>query len=229
MPSTVQGLLVLIVGALPGFVFVLARRRRFPAMPESLLREATQVVAASLLACLASGAVLSVAGWVGVPAPHVRAWILEPRLYLADNLGLLAVWTTTGLLLAVVGAAAAGRYLPSPRGRIRPSSAWWDSFQREPDTCGAAATFVRCHLNNGSYVAGTLESFTSQEIPGHPRELVLEAPLTFRPSWDEKEVPMEGNRIIVDAERIMFTQVGYMIEDPRRAHRSRRTEPDAAC
>lgn len=215
MPTTLVSLVVFVIAALPGSVFVLTRRQRYPGLPQSVLREATQLVAMSLLGWLAAWGAAALLMWVGLRGPNVRELILATLPYIADHAALVTAWTVGGLCVATAVAAGVGRWAPAPRGLIRPSTAWWDCFRLEFDRCGAAAAHVRCLLTDGSQVGGILQSFTSQEITGMARELVLEQPLTFSRSGSEPELPLAGNRFIVAAERIEGTVVSYLELDPR--------------
>jgi hypothetical protein len=229
VPSNLVGLLLFVVLLAPGFVHVLRREAERPQRPISAFRETV------LLALVSVTCDLAVLGLV-VPArllipqltPDVDALIRDPGGYARGHYTLIIVWGLALLIAACLLAVAlangeltsrAGRLArrlpglrwlaPPPARSVQPISAWWRLFQEHnhPD----ARIYVGCELDDGSYVAGWLYSYTPDVPETGDRDLVLAAPLEMCPAGATESTQLERvGAIVVSARRLISLHVTYV-------------------
>jgi Family of unknown function (DUF6338) len=244
LPTTTVSLFVTIAFALPGYVFHRTALRRNPERTDTAVTEVLSVLFASIaidtfviLLLLAAGAVLP------VQKIDAAGFIADPQGYVAENVGLVAGWASTGFLLALLLAVIAGlrpwrRWLP---GRWREwaddrerryqdqQSAWWRLFHDNPDS----RVYVGCTLDDGSYVSGFLNSYSKVGTEHADRELTLRAPITYRPSGDSDAVQIDTvGAVAVSARHIVLMTVTYTTTSGPPAARSAEVPtatPDAAA
>ncbi|QFZ18498.1 DUF6338 family protein [Saccharothrix syringae] len=215
MPTTLTSLLIFATLLLPGLVFVRRTERDSPERELSAFRETVAVVAAGLCSDLVLLVGLVGAG-LAVPraAPDVGSFLRNPIDHLAEvvlwSVGFVATACVLAHLSAVVLACRAARHPSARRLSDTQQSAWWLLFREHPD----AQVFVGCTLEDGSYLAGFLHSY-SRTAKEHPdRELTLRGDITHRPaSSTTAAVLPDVNAVAISARRIQFLTVTYLVTD----------------
>jgi hypothetical protein len=155
------------------------------------------------------------------PSPDLPMLIEQPRGYVAAELLTVAVWSLVGLAVATALAYALGARLwarPVPaswrertsaavRSGLPQQSAWWLLFREHPHT----EVYVGCVLEDGSYVAGDLHSY-SKVVAEHPdRDLTLRGDIYYRaPGAKSGAVLPHVNTAVVSARRLMLLTVTYV-------------------
>jgi Family of unknown function (DUF6338) len=206
MPSTLLGVAILVVLLGPGFCYVAAKERRWPARQVSPFRDSVQIAAASivldLLAVLAFWAARSL--WphsTPVPGPFISAphsyWLIHYRLLIGWSAGLFAFACGVGL--------SAGSILRPRRGSVH-ESGWWRMFAAFPKS----RKWVGCELLDGTYLRGELYSYSLDPEETEDRELVIRDP-KYRPANGE-ESDLGSALTCVSARQMKFLSVTY--QDP---------------
>ena len=217
----------------PGFCYLLRRESELPSRTVSAFRETVTLVLTSL------GCDAAVAAAFGLlrlllprHTPDVGAFVRDTSptsSYVRQHYAQLTRWgfgllvvacllatamASTDLSARVVAvlrrAPGLGWLVPPIRGvRFRP--AWWRVFQEHPhpDHC----IYVGCMLDDGSYVAGWLYSHAIDYDETADRDLILSAPVLFRPpgagNGDEAVLENVG-AVVVSARWIVELFVTYV-------------------
>lgn len=223
LPSTILGLVLLIVVLLPGAAHIKVRQLRWPERDVSPLWETLRLLTISVVA---DALALALFGLCRVYAPgstpDVGALVREPGPYARMHYVSLLWWSLALLLVAVCGAAwcgteraarlaarlpVVGRYVPKEEHPSR-VSAWWQAFNEWPE----ARVQVGCLLEDGAYWSGWLRSYSNRVSDDAERELVLGGPLFYRPpgAAEEAELPDTG-AVILSARRITAVTVTYVV------------------
>jgi len=90
-------------------------------------------------------------------------------------------------------------------------SAWWRLFEEHPHE--GHRIYVGCTLDGGSYVAGWLFSHAIDYEETADRDLILSAPVLFRPAGagDEEAAELANvGAVVVSARRIEHLFVSYI-------------------
>jgi hypothetical protein len=222
MPTTLSGLFLFVVLLLPGFAYVVGRERHTSWQQQSAFRETAVVVAASVsveLVVLLAFAIFRTA-WPGI-TPDVGALVRNSDAYLrghdgrAGHYAQVTIWAVAMLAVSIALAYAAA--CPGPRrvvGRISRanphesnSSAWWILFGEWAD---GTSVRVRCFLDDGSCVEGTLGSHSREADDKLERDLILVEPIGFRPDEGQEIKPYEASAVCVSATRIVSMFVTYL-------------------
>jgi Family of unknown function (DUF6338) len=196
VPTNVAGLLLFVALLAPGFMYVLRREAERPQQPVSAFRETVALAFVSVTCDLVVLLLILVPARILIPqsTPDVGALVREPGAYVREYYALLAAWGAGLLAVAcLLGATLASsdlsdragqfvrripglRWLaPSPTRRVQPVSAWWRLFHAHDHL--NARIYVGCELDDGSYVAGWLYSYTPDLPETGDRDLVLTAPV----------------------------------------------------
>lgn len=211
MPTTFVGLLWFVVLLVPGFIYTLRREGGTPRRNASALRETVQLVFVSLLAdtiVLLCFAVLHAAApsWT----PDIDSLIRKPGAYATVHYGELLAWLLGLLSTATVLAGFAARgWLGRLVDRLFGTdlSGWGLMFSQHP----RADVHVGCILDDGSYVAGRLWSYSTLPEDAPDRELTLLPPITYRaPNTDQTVDSSDIGAVTVNARRIVFLTVSYV-------------------
>ncbi|GGI97851.1 DUF6338 family protein [Streptomyces brasiliensis] len=217
MPSSFLGLFLFVVCLVPGFVYAAARDTRLPERTSSAFRETTRVVLASLAF---DGLALAVFALVRTAAPastpDTGALVRDGWGYVRVHYGPLALWSAGLLVLAAAAALGAARLLPRGPGPLAVESSWWLLFHSYPRDVGARSVYVGCELEGGAYLGGILKNFAHQAEETGDRELVLVAPLEYRPGPDAPARPLSGHHAVsVSARHIRFLTTTYLDHIPQ--------------
>jgi hypothetical protein len=210
MPDTFLGLALFLALLAPGVCFVLIREARVPQRDLSALRETALIglvsFAADSLVLILFGIFRSI--WPEL-TPDVSALISDPKTYISSNLARLG-WWGLGLLLAACGlailAAAQSALDRVSLGPIRFVSAWYRLFH-----AGGTEKYCGCFLDDGSWVAGFVASYSTDVEETGDRDLVLSAPIYYRAEGqDEKTTLTNVSAFVISANHIVGMQVSLV-------------------
>lgn len=215
MPTTLSGLLILMVLVVPGLTHYVQRRARSPQRTLSPLVETAALVTASA-ACYSVVIVIFAAIRTLIPdhSPDLRRLFLERVRYSAPRLGYLIGWAMAAMLLATLLAYLLGGRV-GPIGRvfrrftpiIADASAWYHVFESGPD---GSYVHVGCDMRDGAYVGGRPAWYSTEVDEKADRDLALAEPITFRPSGDARDRPLTVPRLIVSGRDVTRMLVSYI-------------------
>jgi hypothetical protein len=225
MPNSLFGLLLFVVLLVPGFVHASLRRSMVPTRTRtSVFLETTQLVTVSLAVnalVWSVAALLRLHEWIAAHTPDVRLLLDDPRGYaLADEshrLGYVVAWAMV-LLAAACGLAVALARRVGPftlidrmfSPAIVPTPAWYVAFEERPPA--GTAVVVGCQLNDGSYVQGRLDWYSTEAEETADRDLMLGRPLSvLNPAGEELAATMD--RIVISARDLSRIDVWFVNED----------------
>lgn len=223
MPTTVAGVFLIVAFAFPGYVYEQRRRRSMPERTYSPFEELLAILFVGVLIdIVVVMALVPLALALPWPFPDPGMLIEQPRGYLADHLPTVVVWSLIGLAVAtalayVLGARPWVRLVPTgwrertsaaARKGLPQQSAWWLLFREHR----RAEVYVGCVLDDGSYVAGDLHSY-SKVAADHPdRDLTLRGEIYYRaPGAKSGAVLPDVNAAVVSARRLMLLTVTYVL------------------
>jgi Family of unknown function (DUF6338) len=196
----------------PGLLYdLLAERRRVKAS-ESLFREASRTVLASLIISVASFGILAVVrsvrpGWM--PAPH-QLFADSPR-YVGSHYRLIlrTLLIEGGIALSIAGGIQWIR-LRRVQSRLRPISTWTKVFREE---CPSGfVPHVQVRLSNGMAYIGRVGHFTA-DLEGSDRELILIPPLfSKKPDGTLKDMATEWQRVVLTGDSVQSMMVQYRLD-----------------
>lgn len=222
MPTNVAGFVLLVVLALPGYVYTRAVDRHVPKRVHTAFMELISIFFASVaidgvtLALLETGERLGL--WYG---PSFNGLLLRPGKYATEHFTATVLWSAVAVALACSIAYAAGagqwqRLLPAPwqrrwrerNRRLEPQhSAWWLLFREHPDT----DVHLGCVLDDGGYLGGKLHSYSRVPTEHGDRELTLSGDISYRPPGGETaDVLPQVNAVAVSSRRLTFLTVSYV-------------------
>lgn len=233
IPSTPLGVALLLILIAPGLAYVLRREKAVPTGPRSAFREALQVIfvsvasltaiglLATLLRAVAPEHTIDVRSLIQAPGPFAREHYVRLGWW---SFGLLAAATLLAWVMAdpriISGLKNLGRR-PSVRWLTGASStditdvtAWWRVFEEfRPSNTGA--TNVGVQQNDGSYVQGTLLSFTAGGLDYDKREVILTAPLVLVTA-DGRSHPLRVQMVVIAGSNIARIDVIHLPAKRRR-------------
>ncbi len=225
MPTTLTGLLLFVVLLLPGFAYLVGKERHGTERHASPFRETVAIVAASVTSEIFVLALFGVIRWLWPSGtPDVGRLMRRPGGYLVgtqaapSHYGIVGIWGLALLGLATIVAYAATvpvvRQLASKLPLIgayphdSTVSGWWMLFQKYPE---GRPIEVGCVLDDGGYVSGMLASFNTSADDSPERDLVLGAPILYRPPGARDPIPHESaSGASITASRIVTMFVGYL-------------------
>jgi hypothetical protein len=236
MPTTLTGLLVFVVLLLPGFAYLVGKERNGTERRASPFRETVAIVAASATSEVFVLALFGIVRWLGPSiTPNVGALVRRPALYLggsgtgSGHYAQVAIWLLAMLLLATTLAYAAtcppvrqfASKLPLIGSFPHDStvSAWWILFEKwrtmqETRTGSKVEIEVGCVLDNGAYVSGYVSSFNASADDSPDRDLILKAPIQYRPPGAQEPIPyLSASAVSIAASHVVTMFVGYL--DPK--------------
>lgn len=217
MPTTIVGLVVAITLLVPGFIHHTQRRARVQQRSASALVETANLVTISTLTNGMALALFSAfRAWQPDHSPDVRRIITDGWNYTGDGVGYLALWGAGLILLSTAFAFLLGvrpGWLGSFSARFAPtivdSSAWYQVFESAPDK----RTYVGCDMQDGSYIGGFLDWYSTELEETADRDLVIAEPIAYRPPGDGEDRLIHGfSRLVISARDIVRLYVSF-IED----------------
>jgi hypothetical protein len=221
------GVALLLILIAPGLAYVLRREKSVPTGPRTAFREALQVIFVSV-ASLTSIGLLAALVRVFAPdhTPNVRGLIRAPGPFFRDHYVQL-VWWSLGLLAA---ATLLAWLMADPRvvrnlqdfsrwhritwltgaseADITEVSAWWRIFE-ELKPAGTGLTSVGVLKDDGSYIQGSLVSYSSGGLDNDKRELILTAPLVYV-TGDGVQRPLEAQMVLIAGRNISRLDVTHL-------------------
>ncbi len=224
MPTTLGGLLIFVVLLVPGLLHYVQRRSRVPQRSLSPLVEtatlATVSVATNALAIGAFGLVRSLSPG---HTPDVGRLVLEGAQYGAPRLGYLLLWSAGVMALSSALAVVLGirpRWLRTASTRLAPVivdvSAWYHVFEAAPED---ALVYLGCDLQDGAYVGGTLEWYSTEVEETPNRDLSIAEPITYRPAGESDPQILPGvARVVLSAGDVARMYVSYIAADAPTTH-----------
>lgn len=221
MPTTVTGLLLLVVLLFPGFTYLVGKERHGTERKMSAFRETGVVVIASVTIELAVLLIFAVvrAAWPS-GTPDVGALVRSGGSYIrgtataSGHYALVATWGL-GMLALSAGIAYAAS---SPKLRRWVSrftgpyphestvSAWWllfETWQRQRDIS------IVCILDDGSSVLGQFGSFNQSADDSPDRDLILHPPIQYRPPGADDMIEYDVSAVSLSARNIITLFVNY--------------------
>jgi hypothetical protein len=223
VPTTLVGLIIFVCLITPGICYNFRREGDRPiTKPASAIRETARLVILGFAAdAIALAAFTLFHLWQPSHTPHPGRFVRLSGDYFRSEYSYLLVWGTGLLVLACLIAVllaavrttrAVDQFLSrGPTGWLFKQSvatqpAWWLMFNLYPN----ASVYVGCALANGSYMAGSLYSFSPESDETPDRELTLSAPITFRPADSDDAVTLDVSAAIISAREITFLTVTYI-------------------
>ncbi len=150
--------------------------------------------------------------------PEMRRLLLEGSAYAAPRLGYLLLWgaailtASSGLALILgmrprVIEAVGERFAPA----IVDVSAWYHAFDEGPEDAGV---YVGCDLQDGSYVGGLLDWYSTEVQETADRDFVIAEPITYRSADSQEDRMIEGfSRLVLSARDVARLYVSYIDAD----------------
>ncbi|WP_220505533.1 DUF6338 family protein [Microbispora sp. H10830] len=223
MPTTLVGVILFVVLMLPGFAYLVGKERVGTERRTSPFRETVAIAAASVTSELAVFGLFAVVRAVRPDlTPNVGQLIQHPETYAPVHYEELIGWGV-GLLLAAVALARAATW-PRLRNSVvvrrlfgaypheSTVSAWWILFRQwAPGT----KVSVGCHLDDGSYVSGKLETFNTLADDSQDRDLIIRGPVQFRPDNKSELEELDCGAVSIPGRRIVLMTVRhYRVKRP---------------
>lgn len=223
MPTTVSGLLLLVVLLLPGFAYVISRERAGAERRVSAWRETMSVVLVSVVADLTVLVLFLMLRslWPSITF-DLEALLRNPSEYLiGDGSGRarghymqVGAWALGLLLVAVLLTYCAAlsrvrRWLRIPHSHPSAASAWYRLFD---EFRGDRAVHVRVDLENGAFFEGPLLSYNPSSEENADRELILVAPVHYKEpdAREEDATTLNCGAVTISARRIVAVSVSYV-------------------
>jgi Family of unknown function (DUF6338) len=225
MPTTVAGLIVLVVALSPGFCYVLRRERLAPNRSVSSFRESLAVILTSVFSVILVLGLLALLR-VAFPGatPDTSKLVRNPSAYFRADYAVLSLWAVGLLSAACILCLFAAQlpawslrldghsrllgWLSSRLDRDTPVqfvSAWWRLFETQPEKY----KLVRCQLDDGSLVQGLVHSYSVKGDETADREIVLRAPLVIRHATGGLNREERG-ALAISSRRIVYLYVDYI-------------------
>jgi Family of unknown function (DUF6338) len=208
VPDTTLGLLLFVICFAPGLAFFFIRDRRRPSRDLSTLRETGAILLVGLICDLITVGLLAILR-AALPhhTPRIGSIVRDPRPYLEANLAYV-LWWGFGLLAVAVAAGVGLAFLTTRGGgEVIYESAWYRALHYYPDE----DLYVGCALNDGSWVEGFVGWFNDDVEESENRDLMLVAPIMYRPAGGEELRLRPGvMATIVAARRLVFLEVSHL-------------------
>lgn len=227
IPSTPVGVALLLILVAPGLAYVLRREKAVPTGPRTAFREALQVIFVSVASFTLVGLLATLLRVIAPNhTPNVRGLMRDPGPFAREHHVQLAWWAfaliATATLLAWLMADPRLIHKQRHWSRRRPVgwltganheeitevSAWWRIFE-EYKPAGTGPTCVGVLKDDGSYIQGTLVSFTAGGLDYEKRELILTAPL-FHMTADGAQNPLPAQMVLIAGRNITRLDVTHL-------------------
>lgn len=207
MPSTLSGLVMLVVVLLPGLTYVVVRERNGSALRLSSFRETGAVVFASVIAELVVlGLFAIVRGLWPQGTPDVGRLIRQGPDYAQRHYAVLALWAV-GLLLAAAALAGLAAWWAGDRQHTSVKSSWWILFDQWDQ---GSIVHVGCVLDDGSFIEGRVAAFNKSSDDSPDRDLILAGPIKYRLPSATESLPYAASAACVAARNITTMFVSYL-------------------
>ena len=224
MGQGAAGVVLVALVVSPGLAYRVARERVRPSRNRGGFADTASLLLVGILSTAVAMALFASARGVWpTHTPDVGA-LLRCDCYWKTHLPYVAVWSAAVYLCSLGIALAAGRFLPNLTGGIAQVSTWWAIFVDDlPRTDGAAKRrqrrrqdnthipYVECTLLDGRAFRGWVHSFNTQFEESASRDLVLRAPIWWRPAQlgnVQQEAAAAGSPV---AEWARLEGFGYLV------------------
>jgi hypothetical protein len=233
IPSSLAGLLLLVLLVAPGLAYVLRHERAVPAQAHTVFRETLRVVFVSV-ACLVTTAIIAAGVRWAAPeyTPNFRGLIREPAVFAREHHVQLGWWALALVTFAtILGWVAADprlvqrlsdmsqrapmKYLTGPTS-IRPISAWYQAFhaydkpEEPPRTASTTGPiYVGAQMNDGTYIYGWLRHYSIRTDEDDKREICLMAPIEMT-AVDGTKTLLPAQFTIISARNIVRMDVTHL-------------------
>jgi hypothetical protein len=215
LPTTFAGIVLFLVFLLPGFTFTLSRERHRPVRRLSAFRETAWTVLVSSVTVLTAGTLSLLVSIFNLDIRAIgRQVVSDPAAYvrahpLLSAGAVIAYVSIAGVLSWVAGSSvprAAWRHI-SRRSPVDPAaSSWWVLFDEHPDL----EKLVGIALNDGTWIGGTLRSWSRDADESADRDLTIQAPIYIRNSNSNKiQLIEEAGALAISARSILYLTVEY--------------------
>lgn len=172
IPDTAAALLALLGLVAPGLVYQLRRERRRPSPRQTVLREASRIALTSLIFTVTALILLRVVSEWWDALPDLRAWIGDPRSYVAANVDKIAAFLTLEVVLACAIAVAAERITAGSLDETIVEDDVWFTVLRRDVPADAARLWLWVTTDDGTQFKGPLRAYSAGAAAAD-RELVL--------------------------------------------------------
>lgn len=226
VPGSWLSVLFFLLLVAPGLLFELLSERRRAGIPESVFREISRVVLASLAFSGLAFGILAVVrtihpAWMPSPAMLLAA----PGKYVAGHYRLV-LWALVAEVFLALGAVWLVHWVLARRhgATVRAVSTWRHVFRREcPEGCDV---FVRVRLLSGIVYTGAVAAFTTD--PGDEGgDLVLGPPIFSRAGEGRlTPVPTAYQRVVIPRSAVETLSVEYR---PRRSAEQAANQLNRMC
>jgi hypothetical protein len=213
MPSTLTGLGLFVVFLIPGLLHYLQRRRRVPQRALSPLIETATLLAVSLGADLAALGTFAFVRWLAPNAtPNPERILTRPASYAYNEIGYLILWGVGLVILSSLLAVLWGRFggnLRIPRfltPLVIDASAWYQVFEGGPS---GHLVYVACDMEDGAYIAGTLDWYSTELEESADRDFVLASPFSY--SMNDMPSDLTGfDQVVLSARNVKRMYVSFV-------------------
>ncbi|WP_034263415.1 DUF6338 family protein [Actinospica robiniae] len=223
LPSTFAGLVAFAVLLLPGFVYNLRQEQFASRADQSPLREAVQIVTASLLCdAVVLLLFLPVRLWAPRQTPSLTNWFKAGNAYWLAHDKLIVEW-----LFGYVAVACVLGFV-SAHGRLRhgvvrslqrfaeveppAQSAWAKVMRQFDDTKYKVCVYVGCHLEDGRFLSGPLLSLNDLVEETQDRELVLSQPILVREAGETALRELTGvGFVVISARKLVSLEFSHFV------------------
>jgi hypothetical protein len=239
------GVALLLILIAPGLAYVLRREKSVPTGPRTAFREALQVIFVSVVSLIIIGLLAALVRVIAPDhTPNVRGLVRDPGPFFRDHYVQL-VWWSLGLLIAATLFAwtmADSRVVDklqdfsrwhritwltgASEEDITEVSAWWRTFD-ELKPPGTGLTCVGVLKDDGSYIQGSLVSYSCGGLDNDKRELILTAPLVYVTA-DGVKRPLVAQMVLIAGRNISRLDVTHLPEATGGSAATASTEPAKA-
>jgi hypothetical protein len=223
MPSTLLGIVVLVVSLGPGYVYVRVAERHEPRPERSQLLEAVEMaVFGAVASTISLTATLILADLTN--AIDVSALIERSKTYFADHaVAALCAGLVATLLAYLVAFAAGFARHRSKQAAVWPGRTIWLDvlWHKRPTQDHTALTTIE--LRDGRVLIGMLYGFTAQDAEN--REIALRAPLAAKPGPHGLFELLRDEFILLREEEVRYVSGKYWAADSAAEDRGDASSP----
>lgn len=215
IPTTISGLIVFVFFLAPGIAYVAIRERHRPVRSRSAFRETAAVLLISAIAYTVVGTLF----WVlslcpGLLHDELHGLLPSPTAYYEHHPIPAVVTALCVTAAAIAGSATAAssstrrffRWAFRRESGIDPyGSGWWVAFDQKR----GVDTRVGITLLDGTWLSGSLLSWSRTAEETADRELVLQPPLWIRYPGDPEPAEFATERVVISARQIAMINTEY--------------------
>jgi hypothetical protein len=194
----------------------------------SPLIEVATLLAVSLVTdAIAIALFAAVRGALPHATPNPEKLLTQPASYAYNQIGYLAVWALALLAVSCAVAVLIGRFASSLgvptflTPLVVDASAWYEVFESGPKGYGV---YVACDLQDGAYLGGMLDWYSTELQETADRDFALAAPFEF--AKDGEMSDLAGfDRVVVSARQLTRMYVAFVEPGGDSGHREQAPLP----